>query len=70
MEKRYPFTEKRCAQRHAFPNAAPFRKLPFFPCQTMIFMHAKKLSFIQYMADKSAVGIITAALVWLLYQII
>ena len=42
MEKRYPFTEKRCAQRHAFPNAAPFRKLPFFPCQTMIFFLLRK----------------------------
>lgn len=41
-EKRYPFTEKRCAQRHAFPNAAPFRKLPFFPCQTMIFFLLRK----------------------------
>ena len=38
--------------------------------QTYPLLHAKKLSFIQYLADKSAVGIITAALVWLLYQII
>lgn len=38
--------------------------------QTYPLLHAKKLSFIQYMADKSAVGIITAALVCLLYQII
>lgn len=38
--------------------------------QTYTILHAKKLSFMCYLADKSAVGIITAALVWLLYQVV
>ena len=38
--------------------------------QSYTVMKAKNLSFTQYLADKSAVGIITAALVWILYQIV
>lgn len=38
--------------------------------QTYPLLYVKKLSFIQYLADKSAVGIITAALVWILYQVV
>lgn len=37
--------------------------------QSYTILHTQKLSFIQYLTDKSAVGIITAALVWILYQI-
>ena len=37
--------------------------------QSYTVLKSKTLSFVQYLADKSAVGIITAALVWILYQI-
>lgn len=38
--------------------------------QSFVLLRTQKLSFVQYLADKSAVGMITAALVWILYQIV
>lgn len=38
--------------------------------QSFALLRTQKLSFVQYLADKSAVGMITAALVWILYQIV
>ena len=38
--------------------------------QSFALLRTQKLSCVQYLADKSAVGMITAALVWILYQIV